>query len=106
MINELEFDSFDSEVDQLFRDAVTEANERGVPVNVPDEERVERILEKARHEAVIKDTATFFFRSFAAVLAELLVAVLRAFTERSSSGQALENISSESPDTIQSNKWR
>ncbi|MCB1095888.1 MAG: hypothetical protein R3F19_21320 [Verrucomicrobiales bacterium] len=106
MIDEREFDSFDSEVNQLFRDAFAEANERGVPVNVPDEERVERIVEQARHEAVIKDTATFFFRSFAAALAELLVAMLRAFTEQNSGVQTLEDISGEAPNTTQSKKRR
>ncbi|MDA0812792.1 MAG: hypothetical protein O3C21_10435 [Verrucomicrobia bacterium] len=97
MISDLEFDSFDSEVDQLFRDAVAEANERGIAVNVPDEARVERIVEKAMHEAVIKDTATFFFRSFAAALAELLVAMLRAFIERNSDVKVSEDIPSEPP---------
>ena len=80
MISELEFESFDSEVDQLFRDA--EADECGMSANEPDEDRVERIVEKARHEAVIKDTMTFLFRSFAPALGELMVALLRVLTER------------------------
>ena len=79
MISDLEFESFDAEVDQLFRDANAESIERGDPVVLPDEERVERIVEKARHEAVIKDSTTFFFRSFTAAIAELLVALLRTF---------------------------
>ena len=82
MISDLEFDSFDSEVDQLFRDAKAEAKERGHDFDVPNEERVERIVEQARFEAAVKDTTTFLFRSFAPAIAELMVGVLRALIER------------------------
>lgn len=78
MISDLEFDTFDSEVDQLFREAKAEALELGAKEGVPDEERIERIVEKAQHEAVIRDTTTFLFRSFAPALGELFGALLRA----------------------------
>ena len=88
MISDVEFESFDAEVGLLFREAEVgkeraraefEAGitspEHGQP-DQPNEERVERIVAQAQHEAVIKDTADFFFRSFGPALVELLNAII------------------------------
>jgi len=37
----------------------------------PDSERIDRIVEKAMHEAVIKDTTSFVFLSFTTALAAI-----------------------------------
>ena len=86
MISDLEFDSYDTEVDLLFREAKRE--ESAAAPRVPDEERVERIIEQAKHEVVIKDTAEFIFRSFGPVIVELLTAVLGAILPAESQSES------------------
>jgi|GEM_PF-3506920 len=71
----LEAEAFFQEEAMIWReaDAVTEAN---------DEQRIEKIVKQALHEAVIKETTTFLFTGFTAVLAEFASALLGAVEDR------------------------
>lgn len=56
----------ESQVQRLFEDAGL------LDAPVPDQRRVERVLERATHEKVVKDLTSFVFEGFPAVLDGLL----------------------------------
>ncbi len=45
---------------------------RDIPAARPDMRRVDAVLERAMHECVIKDTASFVFKGFPAVIAGMM----------------------------------
>lgn len=73
MINDEELYKNDAEVTELFL-PVTQSNR----LSAPNPQRIEKIIDKALYETVIKDTTSFVFNSFGQAIFSLAGAVLGA----------------------------
>lgn len=72
MITDPELQATEEEVDRLFEEGAVE------PFCGPCEQRIERIMEKALFEVVVKDTTGFLFTALGAGLGELAGAMFRS----------------------------
>lgn len=73
MINDEELYKNDAEMTELFL-PMTQSDR----LSTPNPQRIEKIIDKALYETVVKDTTSFVFNSFGQAIASLTGAVLGA----------------------------
>ena len=92
MISDRELQSSIDEFDALFDDGprLWTGEEEAAVSKEADERRINNIIEQAAHDAVIKETTTFFFSSFTSVIAEFAKTLLSPFSRKKPSEDALD----------------
>jgi len=84
-------DFFDSENDLLAifgLEAAEQPRPQDVELTAEHETRIDNIVEEALHEAVVKDTTAFFFKTFGVGLSGLAHAMFSSLCDLSDDGDA------------------